>query len=104
MGSGSGAIWGVAFHLRDAGFIGTCSVDCRTAQHRNRGLSDGACAALDSATDCVADRNVGRDSERHFGSVGNIRDDSMAPTVPVSIAEKILRLDAVFYRTNLRNE
>src|SRR5207248_7707968 len=51
-----------AVHLWNAGFFADRLTHCRAIEHRNGGVSDRTCAALDSATARFSDRNAGGDS------------------------------------------
>ena len=103
LGSGGGTIRRVAVYLRHDRFVADRADHRCAAEHRHRRLSDRAGSALDSTAARLADRNAGRDSERHSRSVGNFCHDSVAARSSVSLARSTLRMDAVFQRTDLRS-
>src|SRR4030095_6624687 len=91
MGSGGGAIRRAALHLRHADVVPDRVVDRSAVGNRDGGLSDRACAALDSAATRFANRNAGGDPERHPGIMGNFRHDPVAARLSVSMAQTIPR-------------
>ena len=78
-----------AVYLRNACFFADRVAHCCPLEHRNGGLSDRACAVVDSAAARLVNRNAGRDPERHPRAMGYFCDDSVAPGLSVPIAQTV---------------
>src|ERR1051325_5986594 len=104
MGPGERAIWRAAVHFRDAGFFGHWAAHCRSAQHRQRGVSDRTGAALVAATVDHLHRAAGRRAERHSRTLGHFRHGALAPRTLVPLAEERAGLSAPVPGPDLRRE
>src|SRR5438105_4838899 len=104
LGPGRRAIRRSSLYLWHGSFFSDCVVHCGAIEHRDRGVSNGTRAALDSPAARFSHRDAGGDSERDSRVMGHFRNDSMAAELSVSVAETPFRLDTVFHRTDLRSE
>src|SRR5207245_11687430 len=73
LGPSRGPIRRSSVYLRDAGFLLDCVAHCYAVEHRNCGLSDGTCAALDAATACFTDPNAADDSHYYPWVIEDLR-------------------------------
>ena len=87
LGPSRGPIRRSALYLWNTGLFAHRAVDCGPVGHRNGGVSYRACAALDSPTARVFDRNAGRNSECHPRALGHFRNDSVAARLSLRMAQ-----------------
>src|SRR6185369_11857778 len=102
VGPRGGTIRRVAFHLRHSNLLPDCVTYRCPAEHCDGGLFDRTRAALDPATDRVAHRNAGRDTQRNPWPMGNFRDDPVAARSSISVPATDTRVDSIFQRADLR--
>src|SRR4030095_13342387 len=104
LGSRRRSIWRPSLYLRNAGFFAHRTADRGPIEHRNGSVSDGARAALDSATARVFDRNASGNSKCDPRAVGYFRNGSVVARLSFPMAQTSVRLDAVLQRPDLRDE